>query len=49
MGSSSAVGMAVRKAWRQGSEKLVSAQAMKRFRSDLSMLPMGFTGGGVSC
>lgn len=44
MGSNSAVGTAVRKPWRQGKLKFVSAHAMKRFKSALSILPIGFCG-----
>lgn len=41
MGSSSAVGVAVRKEERTGREKEVCAWAMKRLRSVLEMPPMG--------
>lgn len=41
IGSSSAVGTAVRKEERMGRSKLVRAHAMKDFRSVLDMPPMG--------
>lgn len=40
-GLTSAVGTAVKNSWRHGKLKFVSAQAMKRFRSLLSIDPIG--------
>lgn len=42
IGSSSAVGTAVKNSCRQGMPNSFSAQAINRFKSDLSILPIGF-------